>query len=154
MVLGMQPGTTLLASHWLGNLRRSCAKWRCCTHSIDAFPAADDVERAPRRVPAGTMDTRKVKRTNTGSDSWHIAVLIPARDEEDLLPRCLESAGCCPCHAAGRSDVGLRHDFGLLDGSDGGTCASHAGCRRHSPSYKCWTGRFCAGACGARGSSP
>lgn len=30
-----------------------------------------------------------VPRTTPGS--WHIAVLIPARDEEDLLPRCLHS---------------------------------------------------------------
>jgi glycosyltransferase involved in cell wall biosynthesis len=27
----------------------------------------------------------------TNSDPWHISVLIPARDEEDLLQRCLES---------------------------------------------------------------
>jgi glycosyltransferase involved in cell wall biosynthesis len=25
------------------------------------------------------------------TDRWHVSVLIPARDEEDLLPRCLES---------------------------------------------------------------
>jgi glycosyltransferase involved in cell wall biosynthesis len=28
---------------------------------------------------------------NMKKDQWHVSVLIPARDEEDLLPRCLES---------------------------------------------------------------
>lgn len=37
------------------------------------------------------MDTKI--RTTTGAPTWHIAVLIPARNEERLLPRCLKTVG-------------------------------------------------------------
>jgi hypothetical protein len=35
------------------------------------------------------------------NDPWHVSVLIPARDEEDLLPRCLQSEGDVGCDCLG-----------------------------------------------------
>ena len=60
------------------------------------------------------------------TDPWHVSVLIPARDEEDLLPRCLESvlearaalAGMATCdvivavdRSIGREQVMLSEAF-------------------------------------------
>lgn len=50
--------------------------------------------------------------TSHGAANWHIAVLIPARDEEVLLPRCLRSVlaaqALLPAHAS--SDVVVVSD--------------------------------------------
>jgi glycosyltransferase involved in cell wall biosynthesis len=54
-------------------------------------------------------------------DRWHVSVLIPARDEEDLLPRCLESvlqaskdlAGMASCDVVVAVDRSMDASFSI-----------------------------------------
>jgi glycosyltransferase involved in cell wall biosynthesis len=96
-------------------------------------------------------------------ENWHIAVLIPARNEEDLLPRCLQSVAaaratlptgvtsdvivisdCSTDRTVELARATLR-DEGVVLNSDGGcvgmarACAAHVALGRHRGLLsRCW----------------
>lgn len=73
------------------------------------------------------------------ADTWHIAVLIPARDEEALLPHCLRSvrAACAALPGGVTSDIIVISDSSTdrtvpiaqsILGANGVVLNTHAGC--------------------------
>ncbi len=56
------------------------------------------------------MDKSRLVGLRAETDVWHLAVLIPARDEEDLLPRCLHSVAA----ARARLPAGVTSDVVVI----------------------------------------
>ena len=82
----MKSGSTLLAAHWTG-------------YSQDHQITGDEVHTILRNQP---MPSSRIERLHEYfparslgapmiAPRWHVATLVPARDEEALLPRCLQS---------------------------------------------------------------
>ncbi len=134
-------------------------------------PLAGDILRPPHERRSGTRNSRVNPRPSSGTIrasgpiqvgslgaimntlGWHIAVLIPARDEEKVLPRCLRSVRVARQHlpSAITSDVIVVSDSST--DKNRGRRAETIAQLRHCGLYRRRTGGGCA-VLGCRGSAP